>query len=295
MDVLDHPLATPSDVYPPPLIAPRSGAAERPASLPYPRFVTGPLHLPCATFRYLLEIQGPSLALWRAAEVAALREQRYALPILDLGCGDGLVTSLVLPHVEIGLDPDPQPLQRTGCCDRYGRLIAAPIEEAPIPAGSVATVVSNSVLEHIPNIDAALAAVARALRPGGRLIFTAPTEAFSNWLAFPWPRYARWRNQQLAHLNLWSVTCWAERLHRTGLEIELVRPYLRQPLVSLWDALDLTQQVWLGRQRLVSLLWRRIPTALMDHFARWGAQLDLSAPAPGGGRLIVARKLLSSS
>lgn len=292
MDVLDRPLATPSDVYPSPLATSESGAAELPAAPPYPRFVTDSLNLPCATFRYLLEMQGPSLALWRAAEVAALREQRYESPILDLGCGDGLVTSLVLPHVEIGLDPDPQPLQRADRCGFYDRLITEPIEEAAIPAGSVATVVSNSVLEHIPRIDAALAAVARALQPGGRLIFTVPTEAFSGWLAFPWPRYVRWRNQQLAHLNLWSATCWGERLHHAGLEIVLVRPYLRRPLVSLWDALELTQQVWLGHHRLIGLLWRRIPNPLMDHFARWGVRLGLSAPAPGGGRLIVARKPL---
>ena len=63
---------------------------------------------------------GPSLGLWRAAEIAALREQTYEPPVLDLGCGD-----------------------RAG----------------PEPGG------------------------ARALRPGGRLILTAPTEAFSRQLA----------------------------------------------------------------------------------------------------------------
>lgn len=295
MDVLDHPLATPSDVYFPPLVTSESGVAELPAALPYPRFVTAPLRLPVATFRHLLELQGPSLALWRAAEVAALREQRYEPPVLDLGCGDGLVTSMILPRVDIGLDPDPQPLRRAGRRGLYDRLITAPIEAAAIPAGSVATVLSNSVLEHIPRIDAALAAVARALRPGGRLIFTAPTEAFSDWLAFRWLRYSRWRNRQLAHFNLWSATRWGERLHCAGLDVEQVRPYLRRPLVALWDALELTQQVWVSRHRLVSLLWRRVPDPLMDRFTRWAARLDLSAPAPGGGQLIVARKPLSSS
>ena len=65
-----------------------------------------PLHLDTSTFRVLLEQQGPSLGLWRAAEIAVLREVTYERPILDLGCGDGLVTSLVVPYVEIGLDPN---------------------------------------------------------------------------------------------------------------------------------------------------------------------------------------------
>lgn len=270
----------------------RGQARTRGDSPPYPRFVSDPLRLPVATFRYLLELQGPSLALWRAAEVAALREQSYEPPILDLGCGDGLVTSLALPHVDIGLDPDPRPLQRAARLHLYDRFVVAPIEAAAIPAGSISTVVSNSVLEHVERIDAALAAVSRLLRPGGRLIFTAPTEAFSRWLTFPSPVYAATRNRTLAHHNLWTATQWAERLQRAGLDVELVRPYLRRPLVTLWDALDLTQQVWIGRYRLVSLLWRRIPSPLMDQLARWGASLDLSAPAPGGGRLLIARRPL---
>ena len=47
------------------------GAGRMRESAPYPRFVCDPLHLPFATFRYLLDMPGPSLALWRTAEIAA--------------------------------------------------------------------------------------------------------------------------------------------------------------------------------------------------------------------------------
>ncbi|MFB2879362.1 hypothetical protein [Floridanema aerugineum] len=36
-----------------------------------------PLHLDTASFRKLLQLQGPSLGLWRAAEIAVLRQQKY--------------------------------------------------------------------------------------------------------------------------------------------------------------------------------------------------------------------------
>lgn len=250
----------------------------------------GTLHLDAATFRVLLERQGPSLGLWRAAEVAALREQYFADPVLDLGCGDGLVMSLVLPRVAVGLDPNRGALAQAGQRALYARLVDQPAETAPLPAGSVATVVSNSVLEHLPRLDAALAAAARLLRPGGRLLFTAPTEAFGAWLALPLPAYAGWRNRQLGHLNLWSLARWEQRLAAAGLEVVAVRPYLRRPLVALWDTLELLQMVWVGRRRLVSLGWRRISPALMERLARCAARLDLAAAAPGGGRLIVAHK-----
>ncbi|GIV97752.1 MAG: hypothetical protein KatS3mg057_2409 [Herpetosiphonaceae bacterium] len=249
-----------------------------------------PLHLDEAGWRMLLEQCGPSLGLWRAAEVAALREQRYERPILDLGCGDGLMTSLVLPQVELGLDPWPQALAQAARRGIYKQLLPLTIEAALLPARSYATVISNSVLEHLERIDVVLQEIARVLHPGGRLIFTAPTEAFGAALALPLRGYITWRNRQLNHLNLWSVERWAERLKRSGLELEEARPYLRLRLVWLWDALELLQHIRAGRRRLFPLVWRRVPAALLDRLARQAARLDLSAPAPGGGRLIVARK-----
>ena len=45
-----------------------------------------------------------------------------------------------------------------------------------------------------------------------------------------------------------------------------------------------------GDISLISSLWRRIPPPAMDRLATWASRLALAAPAPGGGRLIVARK-----
>jgi len=249
-----------------------------------------PLYLDAATFHTLLKLQGPSLGLWRAAEIAVLREQVYEHPILDLGCGDGLVTSQVLPRVEIGLDPDEKVLKRATQSGIYERFEATPAEEMRLPDSSMGTVVSNSVLEHLPHLDAVLEAVARVLRIGGRLIFTVPTEAFSTWLVLPVAKYAGWRNSQLCHLNLWPIERWVSHLERVGLEVEEVRPYLRHELVSTWDALELLQQIWIFHRRLVSIVWQHIPPSLLDHMSCWASYVDLSSQAPGGGRLVVARK-----
>lgn len=235
-------------------------------------------------------MMGPSLGLWRAAEIAALREQTYDPPVLDLGCGDGLVTSQVLPRVAIGLDPDTGALARAARLGIYERFVAAPMETAAVPDASIGTVVSNSVLEHVPRIDDALAAVARVLHPGGRLILTAPTEAFSRQLTLPLPRYASWRNRQLAHLNLWPIQEWTRRLAQAGLEVVTVRPYLRPHLVWSWDALELLQQPHSPQRHVFSLAWRHLSPAMLDRMASRAARLDLSSPLPGGGRLIVARK-----
>lgn len=249
-----------------------------------------PLHLDKATFRTLLERFGPSLALWRAAEIAALREQVYTHPILDVGCGDGLVTMFVLDRVEVGLDPDEQVLKRAATLGLYERLEATPAQETSLTDESIDTVISNSVLEHVPEIDMVLAAISRVLKPRGRLIFTTPTKTFSSWLFLPIPSYARWRNHALCHLNLWTPDEWQCHLQAVGLEVEMIRPYLQHRHVWLWDALELTQQVWIGKQRLFSLFWKRLPHTWLDWLASRLSQWDLSASNVGGGQLIVARK-----
>jgi SAM-dependent methyltransferase len=249
-----------------------------------------PLHLGEPDFRFLFEKLGPSLGLWRAAEIAALREQTYEPPVLDLGCGDGLITSRVLSRVDLGLDPDRGALERAVQLGIYRTMLAAPAGAAELAAGSLGTVVSNSVLEHIPDLDETLSAVAAALCPGGRLIFTSPAEAFNAWLALPSRSYAAWRNRHFVHLHILSLPAWTERLGRVGLEVEVVRPYLRRGWVTAWDFLELAQMVQIYKRRLAGWAWRKLPPAWLDGMARRAARIDLSSPEPGGGRLIVARK-----
>lgn len=259
------------------------------------QYLTHPLYLPEEDFRFLFQMLGPSLGLWRGAEIAALREVTCPPPVLDLGAGDGLVTARVLPRVAIGLDPDRVALRRAGDLGIYERFIGMPVEEANLPPASLGTVISNSVLEHVGRIDAALAAAARALRPGGLLAFTVPTEAFSRWLALPGADYARRRNRHFQHINLWTAEEWSARLEGAGLRVECVRPYLRRGLVRAWDVLELLQMAQVrtprGRARLFGKAWRRLPARWIHALARRAARLDLSAPVPGGGRLIVARKI----
>jgi SAM-dependent methyltransferase len=254
--------------------------------------ITKPLYLPEADFRYLLQKLGPSLGFWRAAEIAALREQAYEEPVLDLGCGDGLITAQVLTEVEIGLDPDCDALQRAARFGIYRQLVPEPAASAPVPAGSIATIISNSVLEHIPDLDYSLAAAHRILRPGGRLIFTAPAEAFNDWLAIPQSSYIAWRNKHFVHLNIWSLVEWKQHLIRAGFEVEQVRPYLRRGWVTAWDYLELAQMIQIGNRRIAGAAWRKLPPEWLDGLAQKAARIDLSAPEPGGGRLIVARKMV---
>lgn len=250
-----------------------------------------PLYLEASAFLDLFRKLGPSLGLWRAAEVAALRRHRYARPVLDLGCGDGLVASMVLNRIEFGCDPYSESLRSALATGVYGRLDAVPVEEAGIPEKSIATVICNSVMEHVPNPQPVLESVATMLAPGGCFVFTTPTDRFAQWLMLPMDRYRSWRNMRLSHFNLWSKEQWAESLERHRLRVRDVRPYLRPALVFLWDTVDLLEQVRVAKKRLVGLVWRRLPHPALSRLAGAASRLDLSA-ASGGGQMIVAERQL---
>ncbi len=101
-----------------------------------------------------------------------VRDVRAALAgvsgrILDVGCGGRPYESLVEPGSRyFGLDAQPTASSRP---DAWGSAARLPIAE-----GSVDAVLCTQVLEHVPDPEAVVREIARVLRPGGRLILTAP-------------------------------------------------------------------------------------------------------------------------
>ena len=89
--------------------------------------------------------------------------------ILDLGCGDGFLTEHIAACGADVLGADHDPRMVAGTHDRG--LNAVQIDGANLPFQSeFDAVFSNSVLQWVKNPQPVIAATARALKPGGRLI-----------------------------------------------------------------------------------------------------------------------------
>lgn len=94
--------------------------------------------------------------------------------LLDVGCGDGQVARLAKTiGIERVIGIDPTWNQLTVARDRaggpsYGRAGAAAL---PFRDASFDAVIACLVFEHITDVDAAIAEVARVLQPGGRFLF----------------------------------------------------------------------------------------------------------------------------
>jgi arsenite methyltransferase len=101
--------------------------------------------------------------------------------VLDLGCGAGtdllIAAQMAGPdgHV-IGVDMTPTMLQRArASADEMGlanvELHESLIESLPLADASVDVVISNGVIDLVPDKDAVLEEIDRVLRPGGRVQF----------------------------------------------------------------------------------------------------------------------------
>jgi SAM-dependent methyltransferase len=110
----------------------------------------------------------------------AERERKHG-KILDYGCGAGELVSLMRSH---GLDAEG--------CDVFfdgGNFTDIMIKDAvphihrmtgdriPFPDATFDAVVSNQVLEHVPDLDAAAREIARVLKPGGVALHLFPDRA----------------------------------------------------------------------------------------------------------------------
>ena len=154
----------------------------------------------------------PATAVWRAVEIGVLLD--IGIPEgrgLDLGCGDGKLTALILQRagarVLVGVDLDPLEARAAGRSGIYAAVHTAPAHRVPEADGSFDFVISNSVLEHLLALEPVLHEVARLLRPGGRFLFTVPGPGFHANLRgslLPWvarARYLQDLDRRLAHLH----------------------------------------------------------------------------------------------
>lgn len=93
--------------------------------------------------------------------------------LLDVGCGEGQVARLAASAGldVVGVDPSPAQLveaRRRGGGPSYARSGAGALG---LRSASVDAAVACLVFEHVPDVDAAIAELARVVRPGGRFLF----------------------------------------------------------------------------------------------------------------------------
>lgn len=193
----------------------------------------------------------PATAIWRLFETEIVREYlRASGRGLDVGCGDGTLAAVLLSEAGAvrwtGVDIDLADAQLAAQQGVYETVYTASAAAVPEPDGSFDVIFSNSVLEHIGPLDDVLDEIRRVLRPGGRLVFTVPSDGFRRQLWWPRvlraagahgpaDRYVAALDRRVAHVNYLSEAAWRDRLRRHGLHMAVCVPYLSRRTIGAWE------------------------------------------------------------
>lgn len=171
-------------------------------------------------------------ALLRAVEARFYADISLPGPVLDLGCGDGHFASLAFDEpIDMGLDPWWGPIQEAAGRGSYQQLVCAAGDHMPYPDDYFASGISNSVLEHIPDLPPVIKETARVLKPGAPFIFCVPNHRFletlsvGRWLDRIGLRgvadgYRGFFNKISRHYNCDPEPVWEKRLGEHGFVIE---------------------------------------------------------------------------
>lgn len=146
--------------------------------------------------------------------------------VLDIGCGQGVhEKTLVLAGCDriVGIDVNSDSLV---CCrsgNQVGNYVQANGEMIPLKDESFDVVIMVEVIEHIDNQNSCLREIFRVLRPGGRLLVTAPNKGFpfithgitinerwfDTFLGIPFPLISYLPRAILR--RIWSARCYTAR------------------------------------------------------------------------------------
>ncbi len=242
-------------------------------------------------------------ALIRALEHRLFAQETLEHPALDIGCGDGHYAAAAFPAgIDAGIDIS-WPIVAEGRTNGpYRHVAVADGTRLPFCSESFRTIVSNCVIEHIPDIEGLVSEVSRLLVPGGRFIFSVPNDSFTgslftvrqlrrlrlNGLA---ETYGRWWNNHAAHHHLDAQSTWTERLARHGLTVDRHAYYMSPEATAAFELSHyyaVPSLVWHRVTRRWSLRPEQARKALSHHWLHGYA--EEAEPAAGACSFYVTHK-----
>lgn len=195
-------------------------------------------------------------AIFRAAEAEGIvnLENNWKEPILDLGCGDGIFSEILLGKGKniVGVDLDQKSLDEAKKSNIYQKLVNVDAKALPFKKGMFSSVLANSSLEHIANPEPVLKEIFRVLAKGGEFVLTAPSEKREKYFLL-----GKAENDFFKHFNCWSGKEWEGKLKKIGFR-RVLYLYKGSPVTCL-----------IGDILLPFSLLGFIERKIFGHYLRW--------------------------
>jgi ubiquinone/menaquinone biosynthesis C-methylase UbiE len=172
--------------------------------------------------------------------------------VLDVGCGDGdLVLAFAQAGAQVtGVDTDFRMLKaardRITASGIAANVAAANVHALPFASARFDVVTAVTVLCFVPEAERAMAEIARALKPGGRLVIAELGRA-STWAAWrrlrAWFGHATWRAARFRGAGELRTLA-----ARAGLVVRVIEAAIFYPPIGWIAALMAPVDRWLGRR-----------------------------------------------
>lgn len=195
----------------------------------------------------------------KSLEVGLLKSSNLTSPILELGIGDGHLSSLVFEgqkhRLAIGSDLIYETILSSKKYNYVDKLAVFDAEEIPLPDNCFNTVIMNNLMHHLPSRKKVLDEVARILKPGGKFIFT---DNLYGWVGYTFDsrllRFFRldfiarkleaFKMHLFAQKLLTSSKYWDEAVKESQMEVLVNRDFVsRKAMIisSIFEYLNLLQ------------------------------------------------------
>lgn len=144
----------------------------------------------------------------------------------------------------VGVDPDQFETDAARKFAFYERIHTTGGEDIPEPDATFDYAISNSVLEHIPNLEPVIEELGRVLKPGGQFFFTVPCPAFRENLsgsaisAVSRDNYLARLDRRVAHFNYLTRREWEAVTRRYDMRVLDVVGYLGKAATQRWETLS---------------------------------------------------------
>jgi len=175
----------------------------------------------------------PHRAILRSIEAKFMSAVPFVHPVLDVGSGDGHFASIAYDEpIDVGLDLLERDLQEAATRRPvvFHDLVKASATRMPFPDNFFRTVLSNCVIEHIPDVDSVMSEIGRVLKPGGTFATTLPSEYYPQFLLGATigrklglnrvaTSYGDFFNKVSHHYHVDPPEVWNRRLELVGLEV----------------------------------------------------------------------------